>query len=372
MSLRKKLALLLLAVAIIGLLVYAFWPKPIPVSVAGVVRAPLRVTLEYEGRTRVKDRFVIGAPVTSFAPRLMLEEGDTVREGEVLLRLQPVPPNLIDPRNLEQAQAQVAEARAAYEFARSELARIRTLFQKGDVSESQLREAETAAEQARARLSAALAATRRPDFDATDEIPLVAPADGRVLEIAHESAGVVTPGEPILSIGNPDRLEVAVDVLSSDAVRLSPGMPVLFERWGGGVDLEGTVRTIEPAAFTEVSALGVEEQRVWIISEITSPRSVWQPLGDGYRVEARFILWQGDSVLQAPASAVFRRGDSWAAFVVTGGEAELRSVAVGHRGELAVQVLEGLVPGELVITHPDNEIEEGTPVAIRNEPGSRD
>ncbi|SCZ52714.1 efflux RND transporter periplasmic adaptor subunit [Thiohalomonas denitrificans] len=365
MSFRKKIGLLLLAAAIVGLLLFAFRPTPVVVSAAEVIRAPLRVTLEYEGRTRVKDRFVIGAPANGYAPRLMLEEGDAVSAGEVLLRLRPQPPVLLDPRNLQQAQAAVEEARSAHEFARSELARIRKLFERGDVSESQFNEAESIAAQARARLSAALAAASRPDSDATDEVPLIAPADGNVLEIAHKSAGAVAPGEPILTIGNPERLEAAIDVLSSDAVRLSPGMPVLFERWGGGIDLEGEVRTVEPAAFTEVSALGVEEQRVWVIADITSPRNQWQQLGDGYRVEARFILWQGDDVLQAPASAVFRRGEAWAAFVMAEGRAQLRQVEVGRRGELAVQILDGLSAGEQVITHPDSDIEDGTRVAMR-------
>ncbi|WP_303907321.1 efflux RND transporter periplasmic adaptor subunit [Thiohalomonas denitrificans] len=365
MSFRKKLGLLLLAAAIIGLLLFAFRPKPVAVSAAEVIRAPLQVTLAYEGRTRVKDRFVIGAPVTGYAPRLMLEEGDAVRAGEVLLQLQPQPPGLLDPRNLQQAQARVAEARSAHEFARSELARIRTLFQSGNVSESQLNEAESIAAQARARLSAALAAASRPDSDATDQVPLIAPANGRVLEVAHKSAGAVAPGEPILTIGDPERLEAAVDVLSSDAVRLAAGMPVLFERWGGGIDLEGRVRTIEPAAFTEVSALGVEEQRVWVIADITSPASEWRRLGDGYRVEARFILWQDDDVLQAPASAVFRHNEGWAAFVMSEGRAQLRRVQIGRRGELAVQVLDGLSAGERVLTHPDSDIEDGTRVAVR-------
>lgn len=365
MSSRKKLGLLLLAAVVLGLLLFAFRPKPVPVSVAEVVVAPLRVTLEYEGRTRVRDRYVIGAPLASYAPRLLLEEGDPVQAGQVVLRLQPVPPNLLDPRSQEQAQAQLAEARAAYEFARSELQRLQALFEQGLVPRSQLEQAQAAAEQARAALEAAQAAVRRPDFEGTEEVPLRSPVAGSVLEIFHKSAGVVAPGEAILSVGDPDRLEVAVDVLSSDAVRLRPGMPVLLERWGGGADLEGRVRTVQPSAFTEVSALGVEEQRVWVIVDITSPPSLWEQLGDGYRVEARFILWQDDDVLQAPASAVFRRGDTWATFVFAEGYAELRPVVVGQRGELAVQIFKGLVPGEYVITHPDTDLEDGMPVAIR-------
>ncbi|MFZ2325417.1 MAG: HlyD family efflux transporter periplasmic adaptor subunit, partial [Rhodoferax sp.] len=192
-----------------------------------------------------------------------------------------------------------------------------------------------------------------------------APVAGKVLKIAHKSEGSVTSGQPLVEIGDPGALEVEVDLLSADAVRIPPGTRVVFERWGGEGALEGVVRVVEPAGFTKVSALGVEEQRVWVIVAFTSPASQWQRLGDGYRVEASFILWEGKDVLQIPASAVFRDGEGWAVFAVEQGRAVKRAVQVGQRTGLLAQITSGLQAGDSVISHPDDRVRDGVRVAAR-------
>ncbi|MCW8859232.1 MAG: efflux RND transporter periplasmic adaptor subunit, partial [Deltaproteobacteria bacterium] len=181
----------------------------------------------------------------------------------------------------------------------------------------------------------------------------------------HECEGPVRTGEPLLEVGDPASLEVEVDVLSADAVKIQPGIKVLFERWGGEHPLEGTVRTVEPVGFTKISALGVEEQRVLIISDFTSPAEQWQRLGDGYRVEARFILWHKDDILQVPASSLFRYKDGWALFVIKGKHAELREVTIGQRNGLLAQIVEGVKEDEAVINHPSDEVADGRRVILR-------
>jgi HlyD family secretion protein len=192
-----------------------------------------------------------------------------------------------------------------------------------------------------------------------------APVAGKVLKIVHKSEGTVATGQPLVEIGDPAALEVEVDLLSADAVRIHPGTRVVFERWGGEGALEGVVRVIEPAGFTKVSALGVEEQRVWVIVAFTSPATQWQRLGDGYRVEASFIVWEGQDLLQIPGSALFRDGDGWAVYVVEQGKAVRRTVQTGQRTGLSAQIVEGIQVGEKVISHPDDRIRAGVRVTAR-------
>jgi HlyD family secretion protein len=272
---------------------------------------------------------------------------------------------------------------------KQELERVSRLRASGDVaaerydktafearrSEAALRAAERAAaavrvevETARAEVQAAKAALIGPSVaaDGGDVVPVRSPVSGRVLRVVRESEGVVNPGEPLLEIANARALEVEVEVLSADAVKMAPGTRVIFTRWGGEQPLEGRVRLVEPTGFTKISALGVEEQRVRVIADFTSPEDRWNRLGDGYRVEAAFVLWEDDSVLQVPASALFRQGDGWAVFVVEKGTARRRAVAIGHRTGLAVHVLSGLQEGARVITHPDDAIEDGKAVKAAN------
>jgi HlyD family secretion protein len=188
-----------------------------------------------------------------------------------------------------------------------------------------------------------------------------------VLGRQRQSEGIVEAGTPLLEVGDPRALEVAVDVLSADAVRIRPGTPVVLERWGGEQPLEGVTRSVEPVGFTKLSALGVEEQRVWVIADLRSPAEAWSRLGEGYRVEASFIVWQGEQVLQIPASALFRQGEGWAVFVIENGQARRRVVEIGQRGGLTVEIRSGLTEGERVVTHPDDTLHEDAAVRIRAE-----
>jgi len=201
--------------------------------------------------------------------------------------------------------------------------------------------------------------------EALETVKLRAPVASRVLAIHHESEGVVVTGEDLLEIGDPAALEVAVDVLSADAVRIHRGGAVQFQRWGGEQPLDGVVRVVEPTGFTKISALGVEGQRGWVIADITSPREQWQQLGDGYRVEAHFILWEGQDVLQVPASALFHHGDGWAVFVIRDGKARRVAVQIGHSNGLVTQVISGIESGEAVIAHPDDRVKDGVRVAMQ-------
>jgi HlyD family secretion protein len=383
-----------LLLGVVALLVYAFRPQPQLVEMEAVTRGPMQVTIEEEGKTRVTDRFVVHAPVTGFARRITREVGEPVREGEVLARLEPLRVQALDPRTRAEAQARVAAAEAALAGARerveaaksdaaywsAEMSRVQELLKTGDIARSQydrtanertradaaLVAARHAVEQAEAELAAARAMLRvtsetRP-ANPVEVTPVRSPVSGRVLKLFHESEGVVTAGQQLLELGDARSLEVVVEVLSADAVKIPPGTRVLLERWGGETPLEGRVRLVEPVAFTKLSALGVEEQRVQVIVDITSPPELWRRLGDQYRVEARFILWESQDVLQVPASALFRYQDGWAVFVVQDGVAHRRKVEIGQRNGLIAEVRTGLQPGEQVIPHPADQLHDGARV----------
>jgi HlyD family secretion protein len=359
-----------------------------------VVRAPLSVTVEEEGITRVKDRFVISAPVAGYLQRITLDVGDAVQQGQTLAIMEPLRPDVLDVRSRALAEAKVSAARAAVksaeqktgaaraeaEYARSDHARKQQLQAKSLVSSEELEQSATRSRQASAELRSAEFGVEVARFelqaaetalqysvsgnagDDPETVALKAPIASRVLQIHRKSEGVIATGEPLLEIGDPAALEIAVDVLSADAVRIRPGTTVQLLRWGGPQPLDAVVRTVEPTGFTRISALGVEEQRVWVIADLVSPRTEWGQLGDGYRVEAHFLLWREDEVLQVPASALFRVGGEWAVFVAEDGKARRRSVSVGRSSGLDTQVLTGLQPGEQVILHPDDRIEEGVRV----------
>lgn len=385
-----------IAVLVIGLLVWGFWPQPVLVEAVKVKRAPLKVTIEEEGRTRVIDRYIISAPVDGVTCRVELNVGDPVEQGEVLLGITPLESAVLDPRSRARAKAQVAAAESALqaaqakartaaaeqELAAAELRRLERLLDKGLVSRdtydkavaqakttaSAKRSADFSVDVARYELAAARTAleySAGDDDEPAERVPIRSPITGKILKVYHECKGPVRTGEPLLEVGDPSRLEVEVDVLSIDAVKIKPGMNVLFDRWGGERPLEGIVRTVEPVGFTKVSALGVEEQRVLVISDFTSPKEQWQRLGDGYRVEGQFILWDKQDVLQVPASSVFRYNDGWALFVIDGGYAARREVRIGQRTGLVAQILEGVKEGELVVNHPSDDIEDGSRIKLR-------
>jgi HlyD family secretion protein len=384
--------------AVVALIGYGLRPSPVLVDHAVVKRDRLQVTVEEEGRTRVKDRFVISAPIAGALCRIDLEVGDRVRKGQVLAELEPLRPEFLDPRSRAMAESRVAAAQAALrvaqanlraaeadaEYAANELQRLQPLRRSGAITlealekaeaekrrtEANQRSAEFNIEVARFELETARSALLSSAAAKTDAPPekvaLTAPVDGQVFKVQRENECVVERGEVLLEIGDPQALEVAVDVLSEDAVRIRPGMRVLLERWGGSDVLEGVVRVVEPAGFTKVSALGVEEQRVWVIVDIVSPVEQWPGLGDGYRVEARFVIWEGAQVLQAPDSALFRQQDEgWAVFVIEEGIARLRRVKPGRRGGLMTEIAQGLSEGEQVIPHPDDALTDGTRVELR-------
>jgi HlyD family secretion protein len=399
MKWRKRIGWIIVLIGIVMAIGYGFLPKPVLVDSAEVSRGLLRVTVREEGKTRVVDRYVVSAPLSGFLRRIALEVGDEVGSSQVVARLEPLRSSVLDPRSRAEAQARVATAQASIDaaegstrvaaedarFAESELARIRALYDAGTVPREQLERAESEARRTQANLESRRANVKvaereleaarvaLKDFAAesgsapAEVVSVRAPTAGRVLKRFHESEGVVNSGEPLIEVGSPRTLEVEIEALSSDAVRIAAGTKVLFERWGGDYPLEGIVRTVEPFGFTKVSALGVEEQRVLVIADFTSPREQWERLGDGYRVEAVFVLWEGEDVLQAPASSLFRHGDGWAVFVVEGGEARRQEVEVGHRSGLMAEILSGLSQGERVIAHPSNEIEQGTPLQLQTQ-----
>lgn len=397
MQWRRRIGLMAFFFIIALMIGYGFWPRPVLVEVAPVARKPLRVTVEEEGRTRVIDRYVVSAPVAGYVRRVRLNVGDAVAQGDPVLELEPLPSNVLDPRSRAQALASVAAAegslRAAREsvlaakaeadYAQAELRRISGLRAAKSISEQELDRAESRARQALANLRSSRFAAEvagheleaaktalqysaaREDGAAHETVVVRSPVGGRVLKRHRESEGVVAAGAPLIEVGDPRALEVEVDVLSADAVRIRPETRVLLERWGGEQPLEGVVRVVEPVGFTKISALGVEEQRVWVIVDFTSPLERWERLGDGYRVVANFILWEGESVLQVPASALFRYGDGWAVFVLDGNRARLREVRLGRRNDLSAEITAGLREGEQVITHPDDTIADGSSVRVR-------
>jgi HlyD family secretion protein len=395
---RKQLIMGTVAVLIVVALIFGFLPDPVPVRTEVVERAPLQVVVEEEGETRVRDRYVVSSPVAAFARRVDLEVGDPVAAGQPLVRLESPRAPILDPRSRSEAGARVEAARAAVaratEDARAaeaaarqairEQERTEALAAAGAVSEQALERAITEATRATAAADAASAAVlaARADQAAAQaafqaatgnaqldiEEVLRAPAPGRVLAVHHRSEGLVNPGEPLVEVGDTERLEVWVDLRSQDAVRIRPGMRVQLDDWGGAYPLEATVQRIEPQGFTAVTALGVEEQRVPVIAGVHSDREMWQEvLGAGYRVLARFIVWEDNDVLQVPTSALFRFQDGWAVFVVEDGRAVRRSVTIGQQAGLAAQVLAGVEAGEPVIVHPPNTLDDGARVQVETD-----
>jgi HlyD family secretion protein len=357
----------------------------------------MRVTIDEEGKTRVKDRFVISAPVSGFMRRVSLKVGDHVKKGQVVAELEPLRSGVLDPRSRAEAEASVSAAKASLnaaeenahaakadaEYARQKFERTKKLFEDSYVSKNLLEQAESEAKKAEANCLSADAAVKAAasELDRTKAtlgyysakgvkdrgrvVYITAPVEGRVLKIHRESEGAVNQGEAIIDIGDNSKLEVSVEVLSADAVNIKQDTPVLFERWGGDIPLIGKVRVIEPSAFTKVSSLGVEEQRVLVIADITSLPESWQRLGDGYRVEARFIIWEGKDILQVPASSLFRKGEGWAVFIAKNRKAHLQHVEVGRKNGLVAEIISGLNEGDMVIAHPDDLIKDGTRIRKR-------
>ncbi len=396
-ALRRKLSVIIIILVAVLATLYGFIPKAVDVDLVDVSRGSLQVTIEEEGRTRLKERFVISAPISGYMRRIAAKVGDPIKKGEAVVVLEPLRSQSLDPRSRAEAEAVVSAAKAALNAAQEKeraaaadadyigkrLERIAKLYSKGYAAKDQFDQTESELNKSRAVRDSAKAAAdvARFEFDRAratlqnfnpvkrtanhSTIYISSPVSGNIFKIYRESEGSVNTGEPLMDIGNPENLEVLVEVLSPDAVKIKKGTPVLFKRWGGDEPLLGVVRVVEPAGFTKISSLGVEEQRVLIIADITSPPEMWSVLGDGYRLEAHFVIWEGKDVLQVPASSLFRSGKEWAVFVNNNGRALERAVEVGQRNGLTAEIISGIKANEKVIAHPDDSISDGSRIKSR-------
>jgi HlyD family secretion protein len=432
----RRLLLFVFVAGLASVIIYGMWPAPVEADLAKVVRGSIRETVDQDGKTRIRERYIVSAPLAGRLLRIGLDPGDEVAAGETLLAsIEPRDPDLLDTRALAQAEANVkaAEARlrrmtplleeavANKEFADADLQRAREARARSPqaVTESEIENKEMLArtreamvrsarhaleiaqfelDQARAALlrsrppeenGAAAAAEASaadgpaagadapggdaaepagPPYPQPDEhrhFNIRSPINGRVLRVFQESSAVVTPGTQLLEIGDPRDLEVEIDVLSRDAVKIARGAEVSLEHWGGERPLEGRVRLVEPSGFTKISTLGVEEQRVNVIVDLIDPPDDRRSLGDGFRVEARIVVAEADDVLKAPTSALFRDGDDWAVYRVEEGVARQRPVEVGLQNGLEAEIIKGLAAGDQVVTHPGDNIVDGVTVQAR-------
>jgi HlyD family secretion protein len=414
----RRLILLLFVAALGTAIVYGLWPAPVEADLATVTRGSIRETVDQDGKTRIRDRYIVSAPLAGRLQRIELDAGDEVDAGETLLAvIEPRDPELLDERSLLQAEANVKaaqarvdrttplleEAAAGLEFAEAELRRsqeararnpqaitasdvenrdmvrrtraalVRAAQRAQEIAEFELEQAQAAL--VRSRPNEELAAPARDGQSPRTPYPentngrrnlvIRAPINGRVFRVMQESTAVVTPGQQLLEIGDPLDLEVEIDVLSRDAVKIKPGAPVLLEEWGGARPLNGEVRLVEPSGFTKISTLGVEEQRVNVIVDLIDPPHEREKLNDGFRVEARIVVAEAADVLKAPTSALFRLGDDWAVFRVEAGAARQRVVKLGLENGLEAEVVEGLAEGDRVVTHPGDNVTDGVKVRAR-------
>jgi HlyD family secretion protein len=393
-------SLLLVAAALAA----AFWPQPVMVDMGEVTRGTMRLTIDEEGRTRVRDAYVVSTPVAGQLQRVSVEPGDPVERGKtVVAHMRPTNPAALDIRTREQALAAVAAASAALRVARadlnaalanrdgaeSELARTEELVVRGISSDAALDRARQTARVARANVDTAEAAIAMREAEITnaqaqligfddkglaaalgnngqDDIPLFAPADGRILRVIQQSETTLPAGAPIMEIGNiANDLEIVVELLSTDAVQVSVGDPVLVTDWGGPRTLRGKVIRVEPFGVTQFSALGVEEQRVNTVIAFASPPEEYAGLGHGFRVEARIVVWESEDTLIVPAAALFRSRGSWAVFVVIDGVARLRDIEIGPNNGTLAQVTGGLAEGDQVVLYPSSGLDDSMKVAKR-------
>jgi HlyD family secretion protein len=432
-NLGSKLFVLLVAAAVVVGLGYAFLPEPVDVDLVTVERGDLLVTVDEDGKTRIREKYTVSAPLNGRILRISLDPGDPVQAGKTLLTMiEPRDPELLDARTVAQAEARVKaaeavwrqaeprleQARVAQADAEADLVRARKAAQSQAIPQSELEDAEFAYRQRSEEVRAARIAEEIARFELeqakaalirskprTDEppshspssstsvasgnglqgngapgngaanhipndvngwnLPIYSPINGRVLRVLQESAAVVTPGAPLVELGDPLDLEVEIDVLSRDAVRIKPNDLVLLEHWGGTRPLNGRVRVIEPSGFTKISTLGVEEQRVFVIVDLVDPPEERSTLGDGFRVEGRVVIDEARNVLKVPTSAVFRVGEASAVFRVIEGVVHQQTVHIGRQNGLEAEILEGLAEGDYVVLHPSDQIEDGVAVLPR-------
>jgi HlyD family secretion protein len=374
-------------VVLLGAVAQALRPAPIPVETARVSRGPLQVTTEELGETRAHDRFVVAAPIAGHLLRVLLRDGDSVADGQAVATMAPLP---LSARELDELNARIAAAEAVQRSAEAQLShviedlaqarrestRLEQLFSNHSVSKQQLEQAQNATvtlekevAAGRYRVKSAEADVRgaRAGLAAVNVGPrgtlvtVRAPSSGRVLRVLEPSERVLAPGTPILVIGDLEHLEVMMEMLSSEAVKVAPGMSAVLDGWGGDRTLQARVRLIEPYGFTKISALGVEEKRTRVILDFVDSPS---PLGDGYRVTGRIVLWSSPSVLKVPIAALFRCGSQWCVFTVDEKRTRHREIQIAHRNSSDAEVLSGLHEGDLVVRHPPNELGDGARVSF--------
>ncbi|WP_196140964.1 efflux RND transporter periplasmic adaptor subunit [Aliikangiella sp. G2MR2-5] len=398
----KLLLKLTLVVAFVGALIFAFMPEPIKVDIISVKQKELLVTIEGEGKTRIHDIYQVSTPIEGRVTRIEAEPGDRVLAGKtVLANMSPANPRFLDKRSETQAKADVEGAKAALALANArvkqakaqldydeaDFKRTQELFNKGSVSKANLERAELRLKTLRAeletaesnqqvmqsRLEAAQARLLQPDEApnsatpsvSTCQICIYSPVDGTVLKVLHQNESVVPVGTPLVEIGNIQDLEVVIELLSTNAVLVSPGDQALIKRWGGKEDILAEVKLVEPAGFTKVSALGVEEQRVNVVLRFIDPVEKWRSLGHAFRVEAAIIIDRTGKTLSIPLSALFRFNENWSVYRVVDGKAFITSVKLGKRNERYAEIIEGLELNDQVINHPGSHVADEVSVVAR-------
>jgi HlyD family secretion protein len=391
---RKYIWWAIIAIVVAGGVWMALAPDVIEVETVTVARGPMRVTVDEEGETRLRRRFVVSAPVSGRVLRIESRPGDTVKAGAVVAVIQPAAPMPLDARTQQSGEARISAADAAAARARAEqqrlavdqkqaeadAARAKSLFDSGYGSREIFEQAEARVRSLREAVTAAASATRAAEFEVAAAkaalisrgeaaggraVTVTAPISGLILKRMQESEVVVPVGAPLVELGNLDDLEVVSDLLSTDAVKVKAGTAVEIDRWGGSGVLTGRVQRVEPAGFMKISALGVEEQRVNVVIDFVDPREKRASLGDGFRVEVRIVVWDKGDAVTVPTSSLFRSAGEWSAFVIDGEVIRLRPVRIGQRNEQVAEVLEGLAPGDRVVAYPGESLADGVKVRVR-------
>jgi HlyD family secretion protein len=384
---------------LVALIAWGLRPQPVAIDLAKVTSGPMRVTVDEEGKTRIKERYTVVAPLTGQMRRIELKPGDVVRPGHTILTvIEPADPALLDARAVASCKARVSSASAAKDqagqmlnkakvaadFGEMEFRRTKSSFEGHGTSDQNLKEAEMFMRTKQAELKAAQFAERIAQFEMEQaestllqvspgnsagaepaRMSVPSPIAGSVLNVFRESAGLVTAGTALIELGDPKDLEVVVQVLSRDAVQIRLGADAYLEQWGGEKPLRASVRRVEPAGFTKISALGVEEQRVNVLLDFTDPLEMRATLGDNYRVEARIVVWEKDNVVKVPAGALYRHNGDWAVFRAENGIAKEQIIKVGRNNPLEAEVLEGLQPGDQVVMHPGDRVKDRVKVIGR-------
>ncbi len=393
MGWTRKLLLVIAVVLLGAILVAVLSPKKLPVETGTVETGPMQVTVEASGKTRVRNRYIVAAPVSGQLHRIELRPGDVIQDGKELAHITPVSSPLLDARTRAEAQSRVLvaqaasaeaasiveRARIARDHANRELERVRKLVEGSALAEQALDDAQFAANsRSRELVSAELALqsarqsvaaarstlTVQPDKRGGVQVPVVSPASGKVLRVLQQSEGPVMAGTPLVELGDPRELELVAELLTLDAVQVRAGAAVLIEQYGGSEALRGVVRLVEPSAFTKISALGVEEQRVNVIVDPAS-EGAWKSLADGFQAQTRIVVWDAATVLKAPASALFRSGGEWNVFVVSGGRAWRKPLQVGRRNDAHAQVLDGVAQGDRLVLFPSDKLTDGARVQLK-------